>query len=196
MVNGSKIDTYAVKEKEKYEKMWDLNSYRERSPGERFFERGYIALSPVKGATLCDWGIGTGRAAKLFSDKGLQVEGIDIAKNAVREFKGRVWIGTMWDPPFPKHKSFDYGYCTDVMEHIPTEKVLQTLQKIKLCTQRSCWFSIATFVDHEGDAIGETLHLTLKPAEWWVTVFAKVFPRFDFTNEKKRFYIKTWSRIV
>lgn len=187
------MSKYDNKERIKYERMWDLDSYRERSPGERFFTRAVNELIPEKGRdSLCDWGIGTGRAATLFANYGLKVEGVDIAHNAAREFHGTVHIGPIWNPPLPADKLYTFGYCTDVMEHLPPDMVLESLKAIKRHTVLECWFSIANFHDREGDRIGETLHLSVRPADWWAASFARVFPKFHFSSEAKHFIVRAF----
>jgi len=181
-------------ERSKYERMWELDSYRERSPGERFFLRAWADMHPeVYRDSLCDWGIGTGRAATLFQKRGLRVEGVDIAHNAAREFDGKVWVGPMWAPPIPDDHKFTFGYCTDVMEHLPPEMVVESLKRIKKHTVVECWFSIANFHDREGDRIGEKLHLCVRPADWWAASFARVFPQFYFYSENKHYIVRAFS---
>lgn len=194
MASSMKAQGIAKDEQRKYEKIWNESTYRLRSPGERFFLRAYDDMKPQFRDTLCDWGIGTGRAATLFQKRGVQVDGLDIARNAVRgEFEGKVWIGPMWDPPFPKDKKFTFGYCTDVMEHIPPKMVINCLKAMKRHTADECWFSIANFPDREGDKVGETLHLTVRSADWWAASFARVFPRFQFFSESKHFIVRAFS---
>lgn len=186
-------DKYVKEEKSKYERIWQLDSYRERSPGERFFLRAFEDMNPTDTDSLCDWGIGTGRAATMFQKRGVHVEGVDIAHNAVSEFNGPVHIGTMWNPPLPADKHFTFGYCTDVMEHIPPDRALEALKAIKRHTLRECWFSIANFDDSEGNKIGEKLHLSVRPPEWWAAAFARTFPKFYFFSERKHYIVRAFS---
>ena len=87
----------------------------------------------------------------------------------------------------------EYGFCTDVMEHIPPDKVGVVLDNILKAAQR-VWFSIALFEDACGKLIGETLHLSVHPFEWWKEQFEKrdcVFhvSRNDWTNYA-HFYVQ------
>lgn len=169
--------------------MWSHEDYGNSSPGEKYFKRAWADLTPQYNDSFMDWGIGVGRAAQKFKDKGLRVEGLDIAKNANRAFKGHVHIGTIWNPPFPKTKKYLLGYCTDVMEHIPEPMVGKALSAIKRHTTDAVWFSVATFPDKSGAAIGETLHMTVRPARWWAAQFARVFPRFRFEDEGRKIIV-------
>lgn len=187
------LDDISRVEQRKYEKAWRHDRYRRYSPGEDFFRRAWEDMKPQPHDTLCDWGIGGGQAAQMFADRGIKVEGIDLARNANKHFNGKVWIGSLWDPPFPKDKCFNLGYCTDVMEHIPPEKVLQTLRQMRNFTTDEIWFAIATFPDKEGEHIGEKLHLTVRGAPWWAKAFGQVFPRFVFYNDIKHVFVKAFT---
>lgn len=184
---ASKLDVvkHTRSEKKKYEKIWEHNDYRRWAPGEHFFEQAYDSFEALPGDTLCDWGIGTGRAAKMFQDKGLIVEGVDIARNAVSEFLGVVHYGPIWNPPIPKGTKYSFGYCTDVMEHIHPKLVLESLKAIKKHTTIECFFSIATFDDSMGAMIGQQLHQCVRPPAWWAASFARVFKSFKFTSSEK-----------
>jgi hypothetical protein len=62
----------------------------------------------------------------------------------------------------------DYGICCDVMEHIPPEKVDDVLKEISLAVWRGpVFFSISSDHDGFGREIGETLHISLYPPDWW-----------------------------
>lgn len=193
---GRRLDALSVDEQRKYEKAWSTERYRVYSPGEEFFKRAYGDLCAQRGDTLCDWGIGGGQAAAMFKKKGLKVEGIDLARNANMHFDGKVHIGSIWDPPFERERSFTLGYCVDVMEHIPPEKVRDTLRAIKRYTTDACWFSIATFADKEGEYIGETLHLTVRNANYWAAQFGLIFPRFKFNNHGKHIFVTAYKEKI
>ena len=65
------------------------------------------------------------------------------------------------------HGPFDVGYCCDVMEHLPPEKVDAVLKRIfKNC--ESCFFSIHFGEDSFRKVVGHPLHLTVKPFSWWL----------------------------
>ena len=160
-----------LKEQQKYEKMWARPEYRERSPGMRVAQMAYDWMKP--GGTMVDFGCGTGRAAAWFASQGLTVTGFDIAANAMTEHDGDFVQGSLWD--MPEFGTFDYGYCTDVMEHLPPEHVADAIKGIAERVKHGVFFQIALFECHMGDAIGEHLHLTVKPADWWVRLLKQHF---------------------
>jgi hypothetical protein len=71
-----------------------------------------------------------------------------------------------WDLTKEIPASSPCGFCTDVMEHIPTEDVDTVIKNIMDCSAR-VFFQISTIDDIGGALIGATLHLTVKPHNWW-----------------------------
>lgn len=171
-------DEIARAEQAKYEAIWGLDQYRVRSPGLRMLDRALKMLRPVSDGSFTDWGCGTGRVAHALHDQGYPVRLVDIAPNAYRG--GLPFVhACLWRLPENLPAS-DYGYCADVIEHIPPEKVQDVLEGIAKRTTKACYFQIAMFDDHHGDAIGETLHLSVFPAEWWKRRILRSFKRAEF----------------
>lgn len=158
------MDDLSLKEQDKYRRMWAVNAYRERSPGQRTLPDFAENLTP--GVRIGDFGVGCGRAAQELKNRGFDVIGIDITRDCLDpDVEIDFLEASLWD--LPGWLQVDIGYCTDVMEHIPTEKVHDTLQSIKGACTTGCFFQIATFRDSFGRRIGETLHLTVQDTAWW-----------------------------
>lgn len=156
-------------ERDKYRKAWELQDYRKFSPGEEVAKLFIEIARPGQGETLIDFGTGTGRGALYLWDYGLDVRMIDIADNCLDEYANdvigdKLTVGCLWNPI--KGKKAKYGYCTDVMEHIPLEHVGEVLDNI-LSKTKYAFFQICLKEDHFGQVIGEHLHLTVKPFLWW-----------------------------
>lgn len=166
-------DAIAKAEREKYEKMWRFESYRERSPGMRHLEDALVRLQPTPGASIIDIGCGSGRVSQALFERGFMVTAIDIAENSCTEFDGDFIAACLWDLPRDVGVH-DYGFCADVMEHIPTKKVSLVLENISKVS-KTVYFQIANFECHEGDKIGEHLHLTVKPYPWWHELLSHYF---------------------
>lgn len=167
------MDEIAQKEQSKYQRMWDIPQYRSYSPGEKALP-SMLGLMKA-GSSVADFGCGTGRAAQLLRAKGFMVTGIDFAENCLDanvdiDFKQ----ACLWD--LPSDMLFDFGYCTDVMEHIPPAKVNATLKCIAGATRFGTFFQISTFKDRFGDKIGERLHLSIQSAEVWESALMKYWP--------------------
>lgn len=151
-------------EREKYLKCWNLDKYRDYSPGEHLVERAVTDLGMTSFETVIDFGCGTGRPAKKFQDLEFQVLGVDFAPNCL-ETDVPFIDACLWELP---EIAADWGFCTDVMEHIPTEMVPKVLEEIWASTKKGAFFQIALTKDSFGDRIGERLHLTVKPTDWWI----------------------------
>lgn len=161
----------ATAERQKYEKIWNNKNYRLVAPGESFVLPFIKSVRPKKGSTIYDYGTGTGRAALFLTLRGFDVTPLDIAENCMDEevaerIGDKLQLVNLFDLP-EDMPAKDYGFCTDVMEHIPPEKVDTVLGNIKR-TCGSCFFNICFTEDHFGETIGEHLHLTVEGFEWWL----------------------------
>lgn len=160
------------KEKAKYQKMWGVSEYRRYSPGEAGVSlfTGFFPLEDNE--TLIDFGCGTGRAARKLAGVGLQVTMVDITKDAL-DFNPELdfpRIGfveaSLWELP-DTLKPAEWVFSTDVLEHIPPGKVDASLDAIASRTLKGGHMTVSVVKDGFGDMIGETLHLTVQPFEWW-----------------------------
>jgi 2-polyprenyl-3-methyl-5-hydroxy-6-metoxy-1,4-benzoquinol methylase len=171
----------ALLEREKYRKIWtQVPDYRCTSPGEKQVATFLKSAQWDKGDTLIDCGAGTGRASKLLSKAGLNVLMLDITPCATDDkIDLPLVVACLWAMPFKQR--FDWVYCCDVLEHIPTEHVDATLDNLATMTGFGAFLQIALFNDGFGRMIGQTLHLTVKPAAWWLEKIAA------------RWHVKSWT---
>ena len=165
--------TMSVEEREtlKYTQCWQFQEYRQHSPGFSGLKDALGVLKPKIGARIADLGCGTGRVVKALEDLGFSSIGIDIAKNAPDED-----IEFVCSPLWETLPIVDYALCTDVMEHIPTEKIDDTLRSIFESVDEAVYFDIDTVPDMFGEIIGARLHETVQPAEWWEEKLKAVWP--------------------
>jgi SAM-dependent methyltransferase len=150
-----------------YKKLYERKDYRAWSPGEELVTTFLNVAKPRSHETLIDFGCGSGRAAKKLSEH-CQVSAVDFADNAIETdvpFK----VHDLREP-FDLEKPYDYGFCTDVMEHIAPEDVKKVLGNI-LKASRKVFFQISTRDDDYSEEAGTKLHLTVKPMSWWVQQF-------------------------
>lgn len=159
-----------LREREKYEQVWKHSEYRRQAPGERYISLAVQLLGAKRGETIIDFGCGTGRAAQRLQDMGYCVTGVDFAANCLDEgITVPLVQACLWDMPVIKAK---FGFCTDVMEHIPNERVEEVLKQIsERCS--SAFFNISTGSDNMGALIGKTLHLTVMNAANWEKLLIK-----------------------
>lgn len=157
----------------KYEKMWSIADYRDLSPGEKAAGR-FIEVAGLKPGfgRIIDFGCGTGRGALRLHDLGHDVLMVDFASNCLDEAARRLPFMQM-DLRKPLDVSARYGFCVDVMEHIPPNDVECVVRNI-LDSAPATFFQISTVPDNMGSLIGETLHLTVRPHEWWAGLFYRL----------------------
>lgn len=192
-----------TEEQKKYIKCWDVDKYRIVAPGERLVSLFMETANPKKGNTIVDWGCGTGRASKKFYEAGLDVTMVDFAFNCLDEGVKELAKDNE-NIRFVEHDlnkkislPSEFGFCTDVMEHIPEEEVDAVLDTI-LDNSRHVFFQISTQDDIMGDHpdIGETLHVNVKPYQWWLEKFVSkqvVIHHSNDLNGAVIFYVTGWG---
>jgi 2-polyprenyl-3-methyl-5-hydroxy-6-metoxy-1,4-benzoquinol methylase len=170
-------------EKEKYSKVWLDDNYRVVSPAMRHLDHALEWMKPTQGASITDWGSGSGKASDKLNELGFNVRMIDIASNA---YKGELKVieACLWELPNDLGAT-DYGICCDVMEHIPTDKVDEVLEGIAKRTGVACYFQIALFHDTTFTHAG-ALHLSVFPHDLWREKLLKVFSDCEFTMIKNK----------
>ena len=162
-------------ERLKYQKAWAIDGYDHHSPGEEISDLFKEIALPIQDETIIDLGTGSGRGALALAKMGLDVtvldltfDGLDKRAEGFRKIEASLWGA--WNAEkrgsFHIPLNWDYGYCTDVMEHIPPEYVMLTLHKIMLACDKA-FFHICLIPDGFGQLVGEPLHLTVMPFEWW-----------------------------
>lgn len=159
------VEDLAKIEADKYRRVWERPEYRRVSPGMLEAERAFAVLEMQAGQSLTDFGAGTGRATAWFQDRGLKVLALDLVTNALETrvpfLQQNLWAMTA-DVPVS-----DLGFCCDVLEHIPPNRVERVLAGIRSKVSGAVYFRIATRPDRMGRLIGTPLHLSVKSGEWW-----------------------------
>lgn len=164
----SEASSMKLEERQKYESMWEFDKYRAYAPGEDVAPIFMLACPDL--GTVIDFGAGTGRGALKLYESGYQVSMLDFAENCldsqVREKLSENFTFRQADLTKEIPISAEYGFCTDVLEHIPTEDVDTVLGNICNSVTKA-FFQISTVPDHCGKLIGHPLHLTVQPFSWW-----------------------------
>jgi hypothetical protein len=167
-------------ERTKYEQIWSVDSYRRVAPGLRDVEEAAQRLGIQKGESVADFGCGTGRCVKWFQEQGFDAVGVDIAGNCLEEDVPFVQC-SLWE--VEKLPSVQYGFSSDVLEHIPTEKVDDVLRAIHEKCSVGCFLDIDTIPDAFGINIGKTLHMTVESPEWWEMRIRALWPHVEMRIE-------------
>lgn len=174
-------DEEADHERRKYEHVWTHDAYRINSPGLADAEKvGLVEeLRKRNCRTVLDAGCGSGKLLqKLMTEHAgeFDVHGFDISDNCLDPFFDDIkndvlTVGCLWNAD-EMPGEYDAVICTDVLEHVPTERVPDVLANLRRCTRKFAYLAIALFPDGFGPKLlGEPLHLTVQPPNWW---FAKL----------------------
>jgi len=156
-----------LSEQEKYQLMWQYPNYRTVCPGEYVVDK-FIEHAKPDGIII-DYGCGTGRTSLSLFKKGYDVMLLDFTDNS-RDQEACMLPFIQWDLTRHIPAKADYGICTDVMEHIPTDDVVMVIENI-MTSSKNVFFQISTIDDIGGEVIGTPLHLTVKPHSWWKALF-------------------------
>ena len=140
-------------EKQKYEKMWTVKDYREVSPGELAGNTFLTVVKPDKGSEVIDFGCGTGRGSFYLNFMGgMKTTMLDFASNCLDDDVALAMKNYPDRFDFIEHDLIQeptvnakYGYCTDVMEHIPPKELDTVLGNI-LGAARQVFFRISLAV--------------------------------------------------
>lgn len=181
------MDERAAWEKAKYDVIWrDCPGYRDCSPAKAFVSFFFEGFKQDirAGQTLMDFGCGTARVATDFLARGLNVTLVDISPFALDEgvrhlldlFSSQLQFvqACLWQLPATL-KSAYWGFCCDVLEHIPEDFVEPVLENIAKRIRFGGYFSICLEEDLVGKKIGLPLHLTVKKKGWWEEKLSKHF---------------------
>ncbi len=153
-------------EVDKYRQLWAMPAYRDLAPGEMAVAH-FVEIATA-GSTVIDLGCGTGRAGKALSDAGFKVTLVDFTENSRDEGINLPFVQADLTEPLPV--SADYGFCTDVMEHIPPNDIDTVIGNIMAVCGES-FFQICLIPDNFGEVIGQKLHLSVFPYDWWLNKF-------------------------
>lgn len=151
-------------ERTKYRKAWATDAYQRYSPGLLAAPEAMEWYRSTGCASLTDFGCGDGRAMRWFGAHGVPVVGVDLMGDTVGAV-GAVEVDLSNLPD--ELPVTDFAFSCDVLEHLPTEGVLPALGGMLRHTNIAGYVQVFTRPDGVGDTIGETLHLTVRPAAWW-----------------------------
>lgn len=161
------VKTRKITEEEtaKYTDMWGVDDYSIVSPGEILADYFIQIVKPQFGASVLDVGAGGGAGSKALKKRGLSVKGFDLTSAGWKHPDITLLTGCVWRD-LPHGPPFDYVYCCDMMEHIPTEFTALSISEM-LRVGSKVFLSISFVPEFYGKFIQQELHLTVKPFIWW-----------------------------
>lgn len=178
----------------KYERIWTFQEYRKVSHGLTLWNR-QRGLFPAEFSSCLDIGCGLGLLYTHLGSLGYDAYGVDLARNCLASSgdarsadRSRFVVMNLWEMSFMRR--FDLGVCTDVMEHIPEEKIQQTLQSIAACC-REVLFKISYWPSN--DLGGPKLHLTRRREAWWVEQMRSICGRVVSHRAPEGQVLCTWA---
>ena len=169
----------ATAERDIYEEMWGVTTYADKSYGVEYAPI-FASLAPLALSTLgitprptvLDAGCGSGKGSLALAALGYDVTMCDLTDAGLileaRSFP--FFQATLWEPLSKRYTfggSYDYVYCTDVMEHLPTAFVALAITRMLAVTKKGLFLSVALGPDNMGAWVGRPLHQTVYPFPWW-----------------------------
>lgn len=153
---------------ERYDALWEgVPEYAQYSPGEDAVPFFLQIAHPTPGATVLDAGCGSGKGALALRAHGLKVTLSDLTTAGVTEdalslpfMAASVW--SLTDLP-----TFDFVYCTDVLEHLPPEWTMLAVAQMLQHQRRGLFLTVGLEPDAFGVWVGTPLHETVRLYEWW-----------------------------
>jgi hypothetical protein len=179
-------------EDHKYSRLWQ-DGYKEA----HWKRLARFALKTTRGTTPLsgvDFGFGNGNTMDYFLSHGFHVQGVEISHYAVtrqRELGRVVHHASLDDIHILGDNQFTFGFCNDVIEHLPEEYVTPSLDEMTRLCSDYLFISVCPEPSHHLSFEGENLHLTVKPEAWW----RERFERYGQT-EKINFWFSRSLRYV
>ena len=123
----------------------------------------------------------------------LDVHGVDLSEYCLdpeisENYPHKFHKQCLWEMDL--NRVFDLGLAIDVMEHIPETKIMDVLQQIRI----HCSIVIFKIANYPSKCADHDLHLTMKPAKWWMTHISAVggYLIQNDIQEDRAIYYFTW----
>lgn len=94
-------------------------------------------------------------------------------------------------------KPVDYVVCTDVMEHVEEQYVVDTLRTINWLAISGVFFNIDLGVSKSFLPDGRNTHITIKPGKWWKDMLDMHIPEMEWKyheDNKYRLVVSGWRK--
>jgi SAM-dependent methyltransferase len=163
-------------EKAKYDNIYsrmDYNAaFKEMSPEENALRRLDISHYPRHICTALSVGSGTGRGFRYLRDCGYDAFAVDISSEVYKYYidePERFFVAPADNLPF-ENGLFDLTICCDVLEHIPTDRIPESLEEIARVSRGKViiqvFMATTERVPH--------MHETVKQKDWWISRLKRI----------------------
>lgn len=168
-------------ERATYDEVWSsLDRYGAHAPGETMLPIFLACVGSHRG-TVLDAGCGSGKGALALQAAGFEVVLCDVSdaglvpEASVFPFhRACLWqdlAPIARGVGHPNRTRFDYVYCCDVLEHVPTQFTMAAVEQLLRVSLRGVFLSISLVPDSFGAWLGTALHQTVQPYTWWLESF-------------------------
>jgi len=162
---------WRVREQIRYNAAYRTGHYLAKN-GQMIWEQVFDLYDLSKIRTVLDVGCGLGTGVAMCRNEGIEAYGIDIAEPAAKYWDMAnitkfCKVASADQIPFPD-SMFDFVVCTEVMEHIPEEGVLDVLREIYRVGSNVFLFTVALKpARYKMPHDDSEPHICIKGVEWW-----------------------------
>jgi SAM-dependent methyltransferase len=155
-----------------YAGVWgSLEHYGTVAPGVRYLPAFLDCVGASRGHVL-DAGTGSGKGALALAAVGFRVTCCDLTDSGLVDDARALpfHVACLWGDLrglAPLWRTFDYVYCTDVLEHIPPQFTMLAISQMLRVAKRGLFLSVSLVPDQFGVWAGRPLHQTVEPFVWW-----------------------------
>lgn len=114
--------------------------------------------------SILDYGCGQGSLVAKLSRRGVIVDGRPV--RALHEYDPAI-LGK----DTPPGGAFDLVVCTDVLEHIESDRIDAVLRHLEQVTRRALFVVVSLVPTAKTLSDGRQAHILLRPVAWWQFVF-------------------------
>lgn len=158
-------------ERELYQEVWaSLEAYGHHAPGEAYLPQFLDMSATTMRQSILDAGCGSGKGALALQAAGFaRVHLVDLTDAGLVEAARALPFteAALWDDLKRQVGFFDWVYCCDVMEHIPTPFTMLVASRLLEVARRGVFFSISLVPDAFGAWVGKPLHQTVQSFTAW-----------------------------
>ena len=192
-------DPLSEAEREKYREVWQDERYRKACHSLDLWVQHRHLFPPAPVDLAIDIGCGLGLLVDAWRRVGIDGWGLDLVENALdpdilAAHRSYLIFESLWE--WQPARQWDLGVCSDVMEHIPEEKVADVLVRI----HQACHTTVFKVAHEDSHFLGHQLHLTQRPWQWWVGQMLAVGGHAEYKGQIERSgqmdSVIVWTRSV